>query len=532
MKSSELETIRLGNTSRRRLSSTGTYAITRRSLAQLEFEGRLSLDNGSPPFQKSGTRKPQGHLQTDKLGPRRQGGRGGTGLGGSLDCGVPDTPLSYRLLAAAANLLLPAATPFSPKLARGDRERRDAGARWARWAAEHRDPSRPLLWVHAPSVGEGLQANEVLRILRDRHPDWQIVYTFFSPSAADLATRQPVDRADYLPYDTRANVAMMLAALAPRALVFTKLDLWPELATGAHRAGVRLGMIAATVSPVSGRLHPVVRHLTRAGYQSLDQAGAIDEPDANRLASLGTDRAAITITGDPRFDSVHRQVGAAAGDPFGYLTAGRPTLVAGSTWPADEEALLEAFQRLSATHPTAALVIVPHEPTPRHLDRLDQAAARRGLHPRRLSSLAPGATDRLVIVDRLGVLAGLYRGAALAYVGGGFGSAGLHSVLEPAGCGVPTVFGPRWQSSREAGLLLAARAAVQLRATKPTEAAPELAEIWRERIDQPDAQTDQGRRALAVVKKELGAALRNAELVERLMADGREPLQRPTTTPS
>lgn len=445
---------------------------------------------------------------------------------------MPDTPLSYRLFAAAANLLLPAATPFSSKLARGDRERRGAIARWASWAAERRDPARPLLWVHAPSVGEGLQANEVLRILRDRHPDWQLAYTFFSPSAADLASRQPVDRGDYLPYDTPANVAAMLAALAPRALVFTKLDLWPELATGAHRAGVKVGMIAATVSPVSGRLNPLVRHLTQAGYRSLDQAGAIDEPDATRLASLGTDRTAITITGDPRFDSVYRQATAAAEQPFGHLTAERPTLVAGSTWPPDEEALLEAFKHLIASHKNAALVIVPHEPTPRHLDRLDRAAMRRGLHPRRLSALAPGATDQLVIVDRLGVLAGLYRGAALAYVGGGFGLAGLHSVLEPAACGVPTIFGPRWQSSREAGLLLAARAAVHLRAAKPAEAAPELAEIWRERIDNPIDRADQGHRALAVVKKELGAALRNAELVERLMAGGRENIQRPTTTPS
>src|SRR5256885_1716219 len=75
----------------------------------------------------------------------------------------------------------------------------------------------------------------------------QVAYGFFSPSAVELARRQPADVADYLPYDTGANVDAMLAALRPSALVFTKLDVWPELATRAALRQVRTAMIAATV---------------------------------------------------------------------------------------------------------------------------------------------------------------------------------------------------------------------------------------------------------------------------------------------
>jgi 3-deoxy-D-manno-octulosonic-acid transferase len=431
---------------------------------------------------------------------------------------VLETPRSYRLLATLANRLLPLATPWSAKLAVGDRERRRAVARWQQWARGHRDRARPLLWVHAPSVGEGLQANEVLRILRERHPEWQIVYSFFSPSAALLASRQPVDHADYLPYDTRANAEALLTALAPRAVVFTKLDLWPELATSARRTDAEVGMIAATVSPVSGRLNPLVRPLTAAGYRAISRAGAIDGPDADRLASLGTDPEVITITGDPRFDSADRRAREAAADPsLGHLTAGGGTMVAGSTWPADEAVLLRALVIVRRRHPDASLVLVPHEPTPRHLARLERRAAQLGLPITRLSTLGPGATTPLVIVDQVGVLAGLYAGAAMAYVGGGFGAAGLHSVLEPAACGVPTAFGPRWRSSREAGLLLAARAAVQIGARQADRAAEELADRWIDWLDHPAERVAQGRRAAAVVSNELGAAERNAELVERMM---------------
>ena len=74
------------------------------------------------------------------------------------------------------------------------------------------------------------------------------------------------------------------------------------------------------------------------------------------------------------------------------------------------------------------------------------------------------------------MLATLYGAGTIAYVGGGFGRAGLHSVLEPAAWGVPVVFGPRWQESRDAGLLLEAGAARALEADG--DAAGTLAELW------------------------------------------------------
>ena len=371
-----------------------------------------------------------------------------------------------------------------------------------------------MLWVHAPSVGEGLQANAVLERLRRRNPAWQIVYSFFSPSAEELARRQPVDYAGYLPYDTRSNVGPLLEMLAPTALVFTKLDLWPELATGAEARGVKLGMIAGTVSPRSGRGHPVARWLTRPGYQALDRIGAIAEPDANRLINLGAHAAGITIAGDPRFDSaLARAQGIRLDDPLRRLTTGAPTLVAGSTWPADERLLLEAYRLVRSQVPGARLILVPHETT--SVESLTAAVRAADWPHARLSNLGD-PIPAVVIVDRVGLLATIYAGARTAYVGGGFGSAGLHSVLEPAAVGVPVIVGPRWQSSREAGLLIAAGGA---RAVAPAEPAARLAEAWAEWLD-AEASAASGARALEVVTRGLGAADRNAALVEELMATG------------
>ena len=370
-----------------------------------------------------------------------------------------------------------------------------------------------MLWMHAPSVGEGLQAEVVLQELRRDHPEWQIAYTYFSPSAESLASRQPVDVADALPWDRRSDVAAALDALRPDALVFSKLDLWPELATRAAARGTRVAMIAATVRPRSGRLRWPVRQLLRPGYQAVTRAGAVSEDDAERLVRLGVDRRRIEITGDPRFDSVLDRVHAIApDDPLLRLTHGAPTLVAGSTWPSDEEQLLGAFRTVRVAHPDARLILVPHEPTPAHLARLDALVSRLGLPPavRESGSTQPAA---LMVVDRIGVLATIYSGAVLAYVGGGFGRAGLHSVLEPAACGIPVLFGPNWRGSRDAGLMLAGGAA--------WEVSSELPGKWVELIENSERARGAGARGRKIVEAGLGAAARSAGLVERLMSTNR-----------
>lgn len=430
-----------------------------------------------------------------------------SGRSQSLDCSVNEPGLTYRTLARLAERLLPLGRPFSAKLARGDRERRAALERWEAWGRESRDPARPLLWLHAASVGEGLQAIAVAEAVRARHPDWQIAATFFSPSAEALVGRHPADRVDYLPYDTGPNAARMFRALRPAALVFTKLDLWPGYAVRARAAGIPVGMVAGTVSPVSGRRHPVARWIGRAGYQALDRAGAIADADARALTELGAPPDRITVTGDPRFDSALTRAAALPPDwPWRRLTSGGPALVAGSTWPADEAVLLEAFARIRREQPGSRLVLVPHEPADAHLADLEQRA--RGLGPVRLSALGPDPAE-LVIVDRVGLLAGLYAGAALSYVGGGFGRAGLHSVLEPAACGVGVLVGPRWQSSREAGLLLEAGGAVAVRD------AAEVATAWARALTPGGRRM--GEQARAVIESGLGAADRNARLIEELV---------------
>jgi 3-deoxy-D-manno-octulosonic-acid transferase len=383
------------------------------------------------------------------------------------------------------------------------------------WAREHRDPGRPLAWFHAPSVGEGLQARAVIERFRAMRPDAQVAYTYFSASAERFALSVHADFADYLPLDLRGDVVTALDALRPDVLAFSKTDVWPVLTREARARGVRLAMLSGTLPETSTRLRGPARALLAPAYARLDVVAAIAQADADRFGLLGVPAERWRVMGDARFDQVWARAQAADRNsallrPFRGFDG--VTLVAGSTWPADEEKLVPALAALRHSGWRVRLVLVPHEPTPAHLARTRDLLRRHGFDAVWLLSEvdAGGAAGETVLVDRVGVLGDLYALADVAYVGGGWGTAGLHSVLEPAAFGAPVLFGPRHSNAREAAELIAAGGAVSLRDETVAAALLPL-------IEDEQARTRAGQAARAYVQHNLGAAERGAEIIDGLL---------------
>lgn len=425
----------------------------------------------------------------------------------------------YTLALTAARPLLPLAARGDGKLARGIRGRDGLLERFEAWAREGRDPARPLAWFHAPSVGEGLQARAVVEALRARRPDVQIVYTFFSPSAERFASTVPADFADYLPLDLPRDVRRALDLARPQVVAFSKYDVWPVLTREAAARSVRLALLSATLPPSSSRLRGASRALLAPAYGRLDAVAAISEPDAERFGLLGVSPERRSVMGDARFDQVWKR--AASVDPASPLLSpfggfDGVTLVAGSTWPPDEQRLLPTLAAVRAEGKSIRLILVPHEPTPAHLEESERALDALGLAHVRLSRVTgEGAASidipEVVVVDRVGVLGELYALADVGYVGGGFGTAGIHSVLEPAAFGAPVLFGPRHANAREAAALVATGGAFE------AEDEGELRRIVARLVEDPALRGEAGRAARGYVEANLGAAERGAEIVERLL---------------
>lgn len=431
--------------------------------------------------------------------------------------------IAYAAAGAVAESLAAVAPAGDGKLSRTLRARRTALADLLGLADAHRDPARPLLWMHAPSVGEGLQARPVLERARAERPELQLAYTWFSPSAEQFGRSLDVDIAGVLPFDTAANATALVEALQPAALVCAKTDLWPLLAGVAHARGVPLALVSATLAEGSSR-GAVARAVLGDAYAALDAVGAISEADASRLVSFGVRADRVTVTGDTRYDQVWARAQAVdrAGALLAPLESARPTLVAGSTWPSDETPLLAVWRAMvppqggsgEASHAgdtsRPRIVIAPHEPNAAHLGVLERWARASSLSVATLGSPEAGRAD-VVLVDRVGVLGELYALSTVAFVGGGFHSAGLHSVLEPAAFGVPVAFGPGYRMSRDAVRLIeggggaSGRSAAALRA---------IIGGW---FADHASRTRVGERALSVVTGGLGAADRSWALVARLL---------------
>ncbi len=426
---------------------------------------------------------------------------------------------SYRLLIHGLRAISPVLSRGDSKLARGIRGRRDAARILVRWGRKHRNPARPLAWFHAPSVGEGFQARATMEALRELRPDVQLVYTYFSPSAEAFADRIPADEAGFLPWDLPPELRPVLHALAPDLLAFTKTEVWPVLAREASRRGIPLSLIAATLPAGAGRLRPPARWFLRPTFARLSRVAAIAADDADRFSGIGLSPDRVVVTGDPGIDSAAARAEDVDPDaPYlrPFRSGDRPTVVAGSTWPPDEEVLLPAVARVREDLPGLRLVIAPHEPHRDHLDRLASALEGAGWRVGFLGSVESAGSCRgidAVVVDRVGVLAQLYTIGSAAYVGGGFHDDGLHSVLEPAAAGIPVAFGPGNENARAATDLLAMGGGVEVRSED------DLVRALLSWLSGRDEGRRAGRLARGYIERHRGAARRTAELLEEMLPE-------------
>jgi 3-deoxy-D-manno-octulosonic-acid transferase len=437
----------------------------------------------------------------------------------------------YNVAVNALKPLLPAFGAASPKVSAAVEGRRAAAGEIARWARTDRDPFRPLFWLHGASAGELAGAIPVLERVRADRPDLQLLVTYSSPSAESILGELSADYAGYPPLETMAACREALEAARPDAMVFAKLDAWPALTRAAAEFEIPLGMINATVRPGSTRLRGPGRQLLMPSYGRLDGVGAVSEGEIDRLVMLGTRPESIRVTGDAAFERAlgivdrARASSRAGGRRLAARAADRVRLCAGSTWPEDERVLIEAAATLAGTGEGAALdlILVPHEPDREALRRIRGLCMEHlGVEPQVWSDFSPGsALDPAagarpsvpLVVDAVGFLAELYLECDVAWVGGGVGGEGLHSVVEPAAAGLPVLFGPvhdRWEAREMAERGIA------------VEVEPDLVpSVLAALLGDPDRRVEMGAAARRYVEGGRGATEASARLVMDLLGAGR-----------
>ncbi len=374
----------------------------------------------------------------------------------------------------------------------------------------------PRLWVHSSSMGEFEQAKPIIAALRHHMPELKIIVTFFSPSGYEHSRTYPLaDVISYIPFDSRRNARRFLELVQPTLAVMVRYDIWPNHIWELQRRKIPVILANATMRRSTPRRLPLLKPFHRNVYNAIDHILTVSSSDLEVFRSLGTTRPTLEVIGDTRYDQVATRSAEARKRSIipPAILRGKRVIVAGSTWPEDEEVILPAYLQMRQHISDLLLILVPHEPMVDHLEELERKLEE---HVRsiRFSALNEYSGEEVMIVDSIGILLVLYASAHLAYVGGSFRQ-GIHNVLEAAVYGIPVVFGPRHRNSQEPLQLLERGGAFVVND------ATEFERTLTNLLEDDSARVTAGNRASAFVQANLGAT-------ERIRAR-LEPYLRPTS---
>ena len=370
-------------------------------------------------------------------------------------------------------------------------------------------PGRPVIWLHAVSVGETRAAEPLIRALLARYPGHELLLTQMTPTGRESAQQLygGVATIVYLPYDYPGAVARFLARFRPRLGILMETEIWFNLVECCTRLGVPLLLANARLSEKSARGYELVAPLTRAALGGLAAVSAQTREDAERLERLGA--RAVEVTGNLKFDVALAPQLLALGAELKRRIGQRPVLLAASTREGEEELVLDALARIRVEGLLLLLV-------PRHPQRFDEVAdllAKRNLsYLRRSDTRALPPDCRVLLGDSMGEMPAYYAACDLAFIGGSLLPYGGQNLIEACAVGRALLFGRHMYNFAEASrLAVAAGAAIEV-----ADAAM-LGERAGELLGDRATLARMSQAALAFSRAHQGATARNLAICERLL---------------
>lgn len=334
------------------------------------------------------------------------------------------------------------ASLFNPKAAKWVKGRKNIFKR----LEEAIPQNEKIIWMHCASLGEFEQGRPLLEKLRLQYPDYKLLLTFFSPSGYEVQKNYPgADWIFYLPMDGPKNAKRFLEIVHPSLVIFVKYEFWYYYLKKIKYRNIPLLLVSALFRKDMSffKWYGGLQRKMLSRFNHL----FVQTPESKKLVDEIGLRDICTVSGDTRFDRVIEIASAFEPIPvIGDFIGNSRAIVAGSTWPEDEEVLQKVFSAIN--DPSLKLIIAPHEINEKHLDDiciLFPAAVR-------FSSLTKHGQEisNILIIDNIGMLSRLYKYACFTYVGGGLSKNGVHNVLEAAVYNKIVFFGPYYYKYTEA----------------------------------------------------------------------------------
>ena len=369
------------------------------------------------------------------------------------------------------------------------------------------------IWVHAVSVGETLAAIPLIKALKSRFPDMQMVITTMTPTGAErvkTAFGDSVTHA-YIPYDLPGAMQRFIQHFHPVICVIMETELWPNLVATCGNNHIPICLVNARLSEKSARGYRRIASLTRDMLRRIDVIAAHGQVDANRFMTLGAPEERMKVTGNIKFDielpADLSQKSAILRDELGK---DRFIWIAASTHEGEEEMVIAAHKQIRAVNPQALLILVPRHPT--RFDAIAKLSAQSFSTARRSLQQSCMPETSVYLGDTMGELLLMYSAANIAFVAGSLIPRGGHNMLEPGALGKPIITGPYLFNFAEISELFVSAHALA-KVTDADSLAKEVIELMRH----PGEQAEMGARALQVVAENRGALAKQVELVSAVI---------------
>ena len=396
-----------------------------------------------------------------------------------------------------------------------------------------RNSQKPSIWVHAVSVGELLQVRPLLALLKEKHPDHDVVVTYTTKTAAEIArTELTAYYHCYSPIDLSWVVAKFFRVLKPKLLILVELELWPNWLMHARRTGVPVLLANGRISPKSFANYRRFKWLLRPAYEAISIWAMQDETYAERARELasrptgspggavGSDASmpivpagSVEVAGNLKYDSLNGEPDAAKTAHFRKLfnlADDDRVLVCGSTHPGEHELLVEMLPRLGCR-----VVIVPRHPERyQALRDLLTKARSTWINRSELSPDAPASADAVILLDTVGELAHVDAVADVVFIGGSLVPHGGQNMAEPVALGKATLFGPHTHNFKAT-----VRELKECKGAIEVQTATELEHEIKSLLAEKSTREAIGRAGQARLLASRGATQRYVGLIERLLRD-------------
>lgn len=306
-----------------------------------------------------------------------------------------------------------------------------------------------VFWFHAASLGEYEQGLPVIEKVKEQFPHHKIVITFFSPSGYEVRKNNAVaDVTVYLPLDSKANAKRFLDLVHPEKVFFIKYEFWPNYLSELKQRNISTYLISG-IFREKQVFFKWYGGFYRKALQTFDYFFVQNEKSKILLQSIGFTN--VKVSGDTRFDRVVAILEKDNSlDFIEQFKNNQTTIVIGSSWPKDEEILVNFINQ---SDDNVKFIIAPHNIKSEQIQDLKKSITKSSV----LFSEKENqnvSNFQVFIIDTIGILTKIYSYADIAYVGGGFGNPGVHNILEPATFGIPIVIGSNYSHFAEATALV------------------------------------------------------------------------------